>query len=87
MRNITIGFRDKGAIFENIVYMQIKNKQPHYVYTNGQEIDLFFDDTLLEVKYHRELVDKQLTAFNDFSATKKLIIRGYQDLNQLEQLD
>ncbi|MCB1827606.1 MAG: ATP-binding protein, partial [Coxiellaceae bacterium] len=32
MRNITIGFRDIGAIFENIVFMKIKDLAPKYLY-------------------------------------------------------
>lgn len=39
MRNIIVGFRDRGAIFENLVFMKIKNKDPQYVSTAGQEIE------------------------------------------------
>lgn len=63
--------------------MKIKNKSPRYVLTDGQEIDFFFDDTLLEVKYLRDLVDKQLNAFNAFKASRKFVVRGQQDLNVL----
>lgn len=85
MRNIIVGFRDKGAIFENIVFMKIKAKHPKYVYTNGQELDFIYDDTLLEVKYNRELVDKQLEAFNAFEVTNKMVINGYTDLYKLNE--
>lgn len=83
MRNIIVGFRDKGAIFENIVYMNIKDDKPHYVYTSGQEIDFYVKDTLIEVKYNRELVEKQLDAFHAFKAKHKVIIKNYLDLEKL----
>lgn len=79
MRNIIVGFRDKGAIFENIVFMKIKAYQPKYVYTSGQEIDFWFDDTLLEVKYHKKIEDKQQTVFNAFQAKRKKIITNYAE--------
>ncbi|WP_267257233.1 DUF4143 domain-containing protein [Coxiella endosymbiont of Ornithodoros maritimus] len=53
MRNIIVGFRDRGTIFENIVFIKIKNKDSQYVSTAGQEIDFFVNGTLIEVKYHK----------------------------------
>lgn len=85
IRNITIGFRDKGAIFENIVFMKIKKYHPSYVYTDGQEIDFLFNDTLLEVKYHHEIAEKQLTVFDNFDASKKVIIKNYADFANFQK--
>jgi hypothetical protein len=87
MRNIIVGFRDKGAIFENIVFMKIKDRQPHYWYGAGQEIDFIFDNTLLEVKYHRDIEGKQLTEFEAHPATEKYIIKNYDDLTYFLQED
>lgn len=80
MRNIIVGFRDKGAIFENIVYMKIKNRQPKYLYESGQEIDFIFDHTLLEVKYGREMEGKQKQAFDAYSSNKKYVVKSYREL-------
>lgn len=85
IRNIITGFRDKGAIFENLVFLAIKHHQPHYVYTQGQEIDFFVNNTLIEIKYHRELEGKQLTAFNEFNASQKLVVSDYDDLSKLNK--
>jgi predicted AAA+ superfamily ATPase len=82
MKNIITGFRDKGAIFENIVYMKIKNQNPRYVYTNGQEIDFLINNTLIEVKYHRDIEGKQLAAFEQFESEKKLVIKNHVDLQK-----
>lgn len=82
MRNITVGFRDKGAIFENIIFMKIKQYKPSYVYDDTQEIDFLFHDTLLEVKYHRELEEKQLAFFENFRAKRKIVIKNYLDFQK-----
>lgn len=82
MRNVTVGFRDKGAIFENIVFMKIKHKKPYYVNFEGQEIDFIIDQTLIEVKYLRELEGKQLDAFKAYPAANKVVITGIDDLEK-----
>ena len=83
MRNIAVGFRDKGAIFENIVFMKIKDHQPRYVLTDGQELDFFYDNTLLEAKYLRDIEGKQKTAFEHFPAKKKVVIKNIAELESL----
>ncbi len=79
VRNYFTGFRDKGAIFENLVYLKIKNFQPCYVYQNGLELDFYFNDTLIEVKYERELEGKQEAFFQQFPASHKIQIQSFQD--------
>jgi uncharacterized protein len=39
IKNVFVGFRDKGALMENLVFLQIKEKKPSYYYENGKEID------------------------------------------------
>ncbi len=76
IRNIMTGFRDKGAIFENLVYLKIKNSQPCYIYKNGAEIDFMSGSTLIEVKYGREMNDKQQELFDSIKAKEKTVIDG-----------
>ena len=83
MRHIVIGFRDKGAIFENIVFMRIKHKRPKYLYVDSQEIDFIYGDTLLEAKFNRELEGKQLKAFENYPIEHKQVICGCSDLQAL----
>lgn len=80
-----MGFRDKGAIFENIIFMKIKNKSPKYLYSSGQEIDFLFDDNLLEVKYHRELEGKQRDFFDAYPIKNKLILKNYFDFLKVQK--
>ena len=79
IRNLFTGFRDKGAIFENLVYLSIKEKQPLYIYQNGVEIDFYWDDTILEVKYGRNIEDKQKDFFENYPAKRKLLISTISD--------
>lgn len=84
IRHFFTGFRDKDAIFENIVFSLIKHKKPTYIYQDGIEIDFITDDShLIEVKYGKELNDKQLALFEKIIADKKTVIRGFNDLDLL----
>jgi predicted AAA+ superfamily ATPase len=57
IKNMITGFRDKGAIFENLVYFLIKEHSPCYIYKNGIELEFHYGNTLLEVKYKRDIKD------------------------------
>jgi len=75
IRNLITGYRDKGAIFENLVYLKLKSKNLHYVYEGGNEIDFITDDeTLIEVKYHSVLNDNQQKLFDTYPAKKRTVI-------------
>ena len=84
LRNYITGFRDKGAVFENLVYLKIKDHRPCYVYHSGQELDFFFEDTLLEVKYEKDLEGKQKDLFNTFKAKRKVVVKTMQDYLRLK---
>ncbi|MFQ5629335.1 MAG: ATP-binding protein [bacterium] len=84
IRNHLTGFRDKGAIFENLVFLKIKHKQPCYVYRDGVELDFMADDTLLEAKYNSDLNTKQQALFESMDARQNLIIRSVRDFLDLE---
>lgn len=83
IRNHLTGFRDKGAVFENLVFLKIKDRYPCYVYRDGIELDFYFDDTLVEVKYGQELTGKQKEFFERFPAGKKMLIQGVQGYRDL----
>jgi predicted AAA+ superfamily ATPase len=80
IKNIYTGFRDKGAVFENLVYLKIKHKNPCYIYKNKIEIDfLTKDKILIEAKYNSELTDKQKKLFESINADKKMLIKNVKD--------
>lgn len=77
LKNIATGFRDKGAVFENLVFLKIKNLKPSYFYEGGVELDFITQDKILiEVKYKSTLNEKQQKLFDTTEASRKIIIDG-----------
>lgn len=87
IKNVITGFRDKGAIFENYVYLLIKHLDPRYIYENETELDFITKDkTLIEVKYNQVLDGKQKQLFETFHAVNKILISNFAELEQLNNL-
>ena len=85
IKNLFTGFRDKGAIFENLVYAKIKKLEPRYVYMEGTEIDFITNNKILiEVKYGKGMDEKQQKIFDKIKANQKIVVHGisgYENLN------
>ena len=80
LRNVLTGYRDKGAIFENLIFLEIKNKNPAYLYVDGIELDFITEDGLLiEAKYNSVLNEKQRKLFDKFEAKEKRVVNGVHD--------
>ena len=80
LRNVVTGYRDKGAIFENLIYLEIKNRNPSYLYVDGIELDFITEDGLLiEAKYNSVLNEKQQKLFDKFEAKEKKVVNGVHD--------
>ncbi|HQF41354.1 MAG TPA: DUF4143 domain-containing protein, partial [Ignavibacteriaceae bacterium] len=85
IKTLFTGFKDKGNLFENYVYLKIKDRNPAYVYKDGTEIDFLTEDkTLIEVKYNSELTKAQSKLFSEFKSKDKIIIKSYNDLKKIE---
>ena len=88
LRNVTIGYRDKGAIYENLVFLKIKDYAPSYLYVDGIEIDFITKSgILIEAKYNSKLNEKQQKLFDSFKAKEKYVLNGYEGLVLLDDLD
>lgn len=84
IRNLITGFRDKGAIFENLVYLKIKNRHPRYVYKNTIEIDFLTEEgVLIEVKYNSVLNDNQAKLFTSYPCKERFVVDSAQAFNAL----
>ncbi len=79
IRNTITGFRDKGAIFENLVFLKIKNNNPCYIYEDGIEIDFRVGNKLIEVKYQSKMNEKQQDLFAKIKTKEKILISGIDD--------
>lgn len=81
IRTLFTGFRDKGSLFENYIYLKIKHKNPAYIYKDGNEIDFYTEGkSLIEVKYNSELSEKQKELFDSIKAKEKYVIKSVRDL-------
>lgn len=62
IRNVVVGFKDKGSIFENLVFLNIKDKTPFYYYEDDKEIDFVFGKQGIECKY-KETISEEETKY------------------------
>lgn len=84
IRNVFTGFRDKGAVFENLIFLKIKHKNPNYIYENGLEIDFITDDKkIIEVKYNTSMNEKQKKLFDSLKGSKKFVITNYEEMKKI----
>ncbi|MFH1971427.1 MAG: ATP-binding protein [Patescibacteria group bacterium] len=77
IKNVTTGFRDLGATYENLVFLTIRKEQPRYLKKNGIEIDFKTKDILIEAKYKREMDKKQKALFDSIKIKNKIIASGF----------
>jgi predicted AAA+ superfamily ATPase len=86
IRTLFTGFRDKGSLFENYVYLKIRDQKPSYVYEDGLEVDfLTRDGVLIEVKYGSKMEGRQAALFEKFKAKKKVAIHNFLELEDYLQ--
>jgi predicted AAA+ superfamily ATPase len=86
IRTFFTGFRDKGSLFENYVYLKIRHMKPCYVYDEKLEIDFLTEKKeLIEVKYKSEITGKQKTLFDRIKSARKIVIRDILELENFFQ--
>lgn len=84
IRNIFTGFRDKGSLFENYVYLKLKHLNPAYIYKEGIEIDFITQNKILvEAKYKSEMHGKQLELFKKLKAKNKFLAKDVHDVHKI----
>jgi len=76
IKNVVTGFRDLVSIYENLVFLKIKENNPRFVRENNIEIDFKYKDTLIEAKYNQEIKDKQKQLFDTIKIKNKIIANG-----------
>lgn len=86
IKNVVTGFRDKGAIYENLVFLKLKHKNPRYFRKGDVEIDFIFDDYLIEAKFGQKLEDKQKKVFDSVKKKKKLVAQGVDFFTGFQEL-
>ncbi len=87
IKTLFTGFRDKGSLFENYVFLRLKQYSPEYIYKDQTEIDFILSNRfIIEAKYHTEaLSEKQEKLLASMEATKKAIVRNFSDVKKLKK--
>ncbi len=80
IRNILAGFRDLGGLFENIVFLRIKNKNPFYYMEDSIELDFVFDNRIIECKYTEKINEKQCALIEKLSSKYDIKIIGIKEI-------
>ncbi len=85
IRNFYTGERDWGAVFENYVFLRLKQLNLKYIYENTIELDFYSENKILiECKFHNEeLSKKQQELFDKIDAKQKYVVRNYKDVEKL----
>lgn len=88
IKHMFMGERDLGSYFENYIYLLLRNsKTLYYLYENTTEIDFITEDKILiESKFYAELNKKQEKLFNEYPASKKLVIDSVEMLDSLNEI-
>lgn len=77
IKNLITGLKDLGASYENLVFLNIKDKNPSYYLKDSTEIDFITEDSLIEAKYNQELDKNQKEIFDTLKIKNKIIANGY----------
>lgn len=92
IKNVFVGFKDKGALMENLVFLKIKDKRVSYYYENEREIDFMVEiprekrTIAIEVKYKEKVDEEELESFRTSRFKEKILIQNFDDLKRLEKV-
>ena len=79
IRNLLVGYKDLGAIFENLVFLKIKHLEPYYYLENGKEVDFIIKDKELaiEAKFKEDIKEEDLSNIKNFKIKNKKVVSDY----------
>ena len=77
IRNVMTGFKDKGAVFENLAFLKLQDSKPAYYYEDGAEIDFVFADTAVECKFKEKIGAEELEALKSSRFKNKIVAKDY----------
>jgi len=86
IRCIFVGSKDKGALWENLVFLSLKEQKVSYYYENDREIDFILEllhgkrILAFEAKYKENPDDKELKFFMNSRFKEKFLIKNQNDL-------
>ncbi len=74
IKNLVTGENDRGASFENLVFLKIREEKPEYLYEDGVEIDFITRDAVIEAKYQGEPNERQALKLGSLKKKKKTVV-------------
>ncbi len=91
IRTVFIGNRDKGALWENFVFLTIKDKKVHYFYKDNFEVDFIIQlknkrIIAVEAKYKEIISDRDKEIFKTIPFKEKYLIKDLDDLEKLRKM-
>lgn len=90
IRNAFVGFKDKGSLVENLVYLKIKQYPLYYYFENNKEIDFIIlikkKTIAIEVKYKKKIEEKELEFFEKSSFSKKILVKQFKDIEDINNV-
>lgn len=96
LRSVFVGFKDKGALWENLIYLKLKSlkiaPKISYYYENEHEVDFIVElpkqkrIIAVEAKYKPDVSDDDLKLFNKLKIKEKYLLKDYEDLKIMEKI-
>ncbi|MBI3033292.1 ATP-binding protein [Candidatus Woesearchaeota archaeon] len=86
-----VGNKDKGALWENFVFLTIKQRKVNYFYQDDHEIDFIIQLKnkrliAVEAKYKDILSEKDKQAFGTIPFKEKILVKDIDDLKKLNKI-
>ncbi len=92
IHNVLLGFKDKGGLWENLVFTAIKSHSITYYYENNKEVDFIInmpgrkESLAVEAKFKEVLDEDELRTLQEAPFPQKMLIRTWTDLQKLKEL-
>lgn len=91
LRTVFVGGRDLGALWENLVFLQFKEKKVSYFFENEKEIDFIIESPpkhcfAVEAKLKEEINDEERKLLEKAPCKEKMLVRTLNDLKKVQDI-
>ncbi len=88
IRSVLVGFKDKGALWENLVFLKLRGKKVSYFYEQDQEIDFILElpkrKIAIEAKYQGMNEDEAKKVLEKSRFKEKILAKDWRDFKKLD---
>lgn len=90
-RTIFVGLKDIGALWENLVFLQLKENKVSYYFEDDKEVDFIVDFfpkkcIALEAKWKDEVSDEEKKTLEKAPCKEKMMVSTLEDLEKVKLL-